>query len=235
MGLLDYFTTEGKIKRHASRVANRDSQPEDRDASIRWLSDEGSPKAIVGLLGRFEMTFSQGLKDAAEKEWVFQLLLAKGDDLEEPLRHHLRSCKQFHPPLRLLEQLRGADAATAAAFELLDGERNRSTFYPEKKKNLLVWLAERKHPEAVQRGTDFLGDFDEEVRYAALELIANQGTDSGAAPLLAALTRPGEDSNRLKHRICEVFAQRGWSVAGADLSGKLPIAFAVQDDHIVAR
>jgi HEAT repeat protein len=232
MGLFDYFTQEGKLKRHAARVTNRDAQPEDREASVRWLSDDGSPKALVALLGRFDMNLTQGLKDKSERDWVYQLLLGKGAALREPLDHHLKACKQFHLPLRLLEEIAGADAATAKALELLDAERSRSAFYPEKKKNLLVWLAERTHPTAIAQVTEFLSDFDEEVRYAAIEVMAKQGSDDARAPLLEALLRPGEDSGRVRHRICELFKARGWSVAGVDLGRALAPGFSVVDDRI---
>jgi hypothetical protein len=42
MGLFDLFTHEGRLKRHALRVANRDAQPEDREASWRWLAEDAS-------------------------------------------------------------------------------------------------------------------------------------------------------------------------------------------------
>ena len=38
MGLFDFFLSdEKKIAKHQRRLTNRDSQPEDREASARWL------------------------------------------------------------------------------------------------------------------------------------------------------------------------------------------------------
>ena len=32
----------GALKKHTRRIADRDAQPEDREASARWLYDNGS-------------------------------------------------------------------------------------------------------------------------------------------------------------------------------------------------
>lgn len=235
MGLFDFFTAEGKLKRHVRRVADRDVQAEDRDASARWLVDNGSEQAILGLLGRFDTNLSQQTKDAAEKEQIFQFLVSLGDKVVDPTREHIRRCKQFVLPLRLLEHFRGPAAANAAALELLEAERSRSAFYPEKKKNLLVWIAERADAAAAASALHFLADFDEDVRYAAAEVLMHHADPAHRLALLGMLVRPEEDSNRIKHRVCEFVRSRGWSADGVDLAGRLPAGFAVDGDRIVAR
>lgn len=235
MGLFDFFTAEGKLKRHARRAADRDIQAEDRDASIRWLAENGSEAAIRGLLGRFEVSLSQQIKDAAEKEYVYQLLVGLGAAVVPPLQEHLRSCKQFALPLRLLEHFEGAEAANGAARELLDAERARSAFYPEKKKHLLVWMAPRADARSAASAAHFLDDFDEDVRYAAAEVLMHHGAADVRALLVGGLARAEEDSNRLKHRVCDFLRGRGWTLDGVDLAGRLPPGFAVEGDRIVAR
>ena len=231
--ITDYFTAEGKFKRHVRRMKDRDTPPEDREVSFHFLADKGTPKAIMGLLSRFEMTLTQQLKDRNEKEYVFQLLVNLGDDVIEPLDYHLRKNKQFAYPLRLLEELTDAERAVAMVYDLLSQEAGKASFEPRKKKDLLVWLAERKHDGAIPAAVPFLEDFDEEVRYAAAEVIIAQHTDAGAEPLLGVLTRADEDSIRLKHRVCEVFRNRGWTTQGADLEGLLPTGFTTTNDRIV--
>jgi hypothetical protein len=234
MGLFDYFTKEGKFKRHVHRMRDRDAPPEDREASAQWLADDGSPRAIVGLLSRFEMNLTQQMKDRAEKEWIYQMLVNMGAKVIEPVQHHLRRNKQFAYPLRLLEEVSGLDAAVQICLELLKVEAERSTFEPELKRALLVWAAERRHPAITANVAPFLSDFDDEVRYAAAEAMLAQESDEARAPMLAVLANPKEDSIRLKHRLCEAFKARGWSVAGVSLAGVLPEAFTVHNDRIVS-
>jgi hypothetical protein len=233
MGLLDYFTKEGKLKRHVRRMSNRDTPPEDREVSAQWLAEERSPKAIYGLITRFDMTMSQQLKDRNEKQYVFDMLVHIGQPTVEPLQQWLRNCKHYAWPLRLLETLEGEEAVIQVVYERLAEEAGKSSFAPEKKKELLVWLTSRRHADALTNAAVFLHDFDEEVRYAAAEVVIGQ-QDDGAAPLLAAmLASKEEDSNRIKHRLCEVFRARRWPVGDVDLDGKLPPGFVVQDGFIV--
>lgn len=234
MGLFDFFTREGKLTRHARRMGDRDAQQEDREVSASWLYEDGSRQAIEGLLRRFEFSMTQQIKDQGEKERVYQLLKALGDDVVEPVKDWLRAGKEYAWPLRLLAELQGDQAAIDLVFELLDAERKKAGFHPERKRELLVWLAEHRHPEALGHAVPFLEDFDESVRVAATEVVVAQNDDAARAPLLARLADPEEESNRMKHRICEAFQARAWPVDDADLDGVLPPGFAVHGGRIVA-
>lgn len=233
MSLLDYFTKEGRLKRHCRRMADRDTPPEDRDASAYWLFEEGSPKAIMGLISRFDLSITQQIKDHNEKEFVYEMLVRKGDETIVPLEAWLRQCKQFAWPIKLLEQLKGEEAAIQMVYWLLDQEYAKDGFQPEKKKELLKWLTDRTHAGTFDSAVRFVTDFDEDVRYAAAEVLLAPGTDNAREPLLAALANRDDDSNRLKVRLCDAFRSRGWSVAGADLEGCLPPGYAVEGNRIV--
>lgn len=232
MGLFDFFTREGKMKRHVRRMSNRDTPPEDREVSAHWLSEEGSPQALYGLLTRFDLQISQGLKDKSEKELVFQLLLQHGGAVSEPLEQWFAKCKQYAWPLKLLERIEGEQAAVDKVLQLLEGEVGKASFDPSKKIDLLKWLIEHDDARITPLATRFLTDFDEGVRYVAVEAVLSQdGEDRDL--LWGVLTRPEEDSGRLMHRVCEVFAAKGWSVEADALQGRLPEAFAVQQGRLV--
>lgn len=236
MGLFDFMLSpEKKIAKHVRRLTNRDAQPEDREASAAWLADQGTPQALMGLLSRFDMKLDHQLKDQGEKDKLSALLVELGEATVEPTQAWLRQCKAVARPLALLERVRGEAAAIAAAFEILEIEREHGNdFKPQKKKAVLIWLAERKHPEAIERAAPFLDDFDEGVRYAAAEVVIAQRDEAGGEALLGRLTNAEEDSNRLRVRICEVFVQRRWpvgSLAGA-LEGSLPEGYRLYDGRI---
>ncbi len=233
MGLFDFFSKESKLKRNVAKMGNRNLQAEDREAAARWLVDQGSEEAIAGLLSRFEMNLTQQTKDQKEKEWVHGLLLGMGKPVEGPLRAHLQGCKQFALPLRLLGELAGEAAAKDVALELLEAERSVSQFRPDKKRDLMVWLVEHGDARAADAAAWFLGDFDEGVRYAAIETIARHTDGSHGDQLVAALARPEEDSGRVMHRLAEIIAKRGWSVAGHDLEGRIPAGFTRNGDRLV--
>ncbi|MCA9488282.1 MAG: HEAT repeat domain-containing protein [Myxococcales bacterium] len=232
MGLFDFWMNEDqKIAKQQRLLTDRNQQAEERDKAARWLVDNGSPKAIVALLTRFDIALENGLKDKAEKETMLALLASLGDALTRPLERHLEKCRHIALPLQLYVELKGEEAAVLKLFEVLDIERKKDDFKPEKKVDALVWLAERRHPQAIDATVPMLGDFDEGVRYAAAEVIVAQQDDAGREPLLGLLTNPEEDSNRLRTRLAEVFSQRRWAVPD-DLP--VPVGYAIREGRIVA-
>ena len=236
MGFFDMFLSEDKlIAKRARTVTDRDAQPEEREEAVHFLANKGTERAILGILSRFDISLDNGLKDTSEKEYTFDVLCSLGTRAVGPTEGFLKRCKQIAWPLRLYGALTNRDKMVDMAFELLDRERQRDDFKPAKKKALLVWLSEHRDARSIEAAAPFLGDFDEGVRYAALEVIAGQHDPAGREPLLGALCSADEDSNRVRLRIAEIFAQRGWSVAGGDpaILGGLQ-GFTVNADRLVA-
>jgi hypothetical protein len=229
-----FLKTDKRIQKQQRRITNRDAQPEDREAAARWLVEQGSGKALVALLSRFEMNLEHQINDKEEKEFVFALLASVGDPLFKPIRVHLKRCRQFALPIRLFQELKGLEATIEMVFELLQREFDKDDFKPDKKTNMLVWLTEHRHERAIEEVEKFLTDFDEVVRCSAVEVILAQEDAAGSLPLERALLRPDEDSNRLRVRLSEVFAQRRWPLNAPDEVAKaLSDGFAVRDGRVV--
>ena len=216
MGLFDIFTggsIEKQIEKHAKRIRKKDAQQEDRVASAHWLAEEGSFNSVYGLLGRFEMAYEHRMKDRAEKDLVAQLVEGLGPSAVDPIKTFLRRSPQFARPMALLETIAGRDVALAMIFELLALEAAKSELKPGKKRQLLIKLAEFQESEVAGKALPFLEDFDEGVRFAAVEvLIAQEETEQLRESLLSTLANPDEDSNRLRVRISEVAKSRRWAL-----------------------
>lgn len=234
--MLEWFmSTERRIQKHRRRITNRDAQPEDREMSARWLIDQGSPKALRAMLLRFDMSLPQQMQDQNERELMYQLVVGCGQDLVRPLKVHLKTCRQFAYPIRLFQEIEGQEQTLALVYELLKYEYNKDDLnHPEKKRHMLIWLAERDADGALEAAIPFLEDFDEGVRLAAVEVVSRQDSDGGKGPLEAAWINPNEDSNRLRVLIAEVFVKRGWEVSDPDaVAGVLPPGFEVRQGRVV--
>lgn len=236
MGIFDLFLSEEKkIKKHHRRLVDRDAQPEDREISARWLAENASPNALLALCARLDVKLENQLKDASEKELIYALLAEQGQKAIPSVIGWLKQCKAIATPLRLLEDLSGQRKAIEVVYELLAVEAERDDFKADRKKKLLVWLANITDEGAIEAALPFLDDFDEGVRYSAAEVLINQQDDAALAPLLERMNNPEEDSNRLRVRIAEVFATRRWTVDGAEgLADKLPEGYAIRDGRIVS-
>lgn len=222
MGIFDFLTGggESQLKRHAKRIGNLNSQAEDRLLSADWLAENGSEEAILGLLGRFTVTYEHRMKDTQEKDHVYRLLLEIGPKAAAPLRAWILVNSSFALPFNAYEHHAGPDAAIDLLVEVIG--RENDPFKTEKKRQAVLRLAEYADSRVVDGAAPCLQDFDEGVRYAAVEcLLKLEGhQDRVKDALLAALVRPEEESNRLRVRIAEQAQRRGWLLS-ADAAAAL--------------
>ncbi|MEZ4322645.1 MAG: HEAT repeat domain-containing protein [Myxococcota bacterium] len=237
MSFFDFFLSEEKkITKNRHRLTSRDAQAEDREAAARWLASNGSPKALLALLSRFDMKLEHQLNDKGEKEFVYGLLHGLGEAAVKPVRSWLKQCRQVSVPLKLHAELTDTESTIKLVYKLLAAELARDDFKPEKKNALLVWLAEHRHEGAIEAAAPFLDDFDENVRCTAVEVLLTQQDDAAAEILERRASNPDEDSNRLRHRVAEVFSSRGWPVVDGEAFGKaLPDGYSVVEGRVRAR
>ncbi len=234
MGIFDFFLggEAGQLKRHVKRLCNLNAQKEDRNASAYWLAENGSPEAILGLLNRFDMTYEHRMKDTEEKQQVYNLLLGLGPGVCEVVRKWVRTHKSFAHPLRLIDHFEGEDAAVEVLLDMLG--REVDPFKLEKKRQILIRLAEYRDPRIIERVPACLEDFDGEIRFAAAETLIAQESDAVRDDLARALANRQEESNRLRVRIATAFHQRGWSLGEHTeaIADNPPIGWRVTGDRI---
>lgn len=234
MGIFDFLTggKDGQLKRHAKRVKNLNAQAEDRQVSAHWLAEEGSEDAVLALLGRFEVNYEQRMKDAQEKDLVYSLLKGMGPSrVADPIQIWVRKNAAFARPLQLVEELQGPGSAVDLLLEMLG--REVDPFKPEKKRQILIKLADYRDARVTERVPACLHDFDEGIRYAAAEALLAQDNEPELIreELAKALANRQEESNRLRVRIAEAFHKRGW-VLGAHaeaVAERPPVGWSVTE------
>jgi hypothetical protein len=238
MGFLDiiFGSPAKQLDRQCKRVQNINAQPEDREAAALFLAEDGSEQAIYGLLGRFDVRIENAMKDRNEKAFVFELLVALGAPVLEPAILFSKRCKNIANPLRLIEALGGTEPLLATVLEMLDLEAEKEDFKPDRKRHLLVLLAEHRDERIAPSAARFLDDFDEGVRYAAAQAVIAQDNEQCREALIAALANPEEESNRLRVRIAEIVAQRHWALDPhvEDLGSNPPSGFQVKGRYLVS-
>ena len=234
MGFLDFLTggSDSQLKRHTKRAKNLNAQAEDREASLHWLAEEGSEQAILGLLGRFNVTYEHQMKDLNEKQLVFELLEGLGEKVCEPVKTWAKTAPQFARPLQLVQKFEGEESTVAFLIDMLEGEND--PFKPEKKRQILIRLAEYTDGRILPAITPCLRDFDEGIRYAAVEAALAQPDESVTAELAACIADDKEESNRLRVRIAEAFHQRGWSLGehGDAVAAEPPHGWTVSEGKL---
>jgi hypothetical protein len=248
MGLFDLLSKEGRarsaLERNAKKVLNKHVQHEDRFAAMEKLREDGSDEAIVALAKRFSYVYDKTILDEKEKAWVVDTLAGMGERAIGPLRRYAKEAETLSQLFMVLEKICDKAALLSIVDELLSREEPGYTRDPSRKIQILLFLQEWKgasDAEIAGRVAPYVADFDETVRFTAVESLdhhRDEGTGRGA--LLDALLRPEEESRRLKVRTAEALADAGWKVSdrkeqvSALLSSELP-EFGLSHDKLVKK
>jgi HEAT repeat protein len=238
------FSKEKSLQRTIEKATNKLAQQPDRWAALEKLKDDGSEEALVGMCRRFAITSMKGVEDEAEKLWVVETLVGKGPEALAPLVRYMKTAEQLAFPLKVLERIAPRDTVLEVVDQLLASEPPGYVRMPERRIDLLRWFAEWKpatDDEVVTRLTPYVTDFDENVRFTAIDGLASRDPAKIAPPLIAALIRPEEESMRIKRAIAEVLEKtkaplgdHAGAVA-AVLTGPLADAFKVEGGVIKKR
>lgn len=236
------FSKEKSLQRTIERATNKLAQQADRWGALEKLREDGSDDALHGLCKRWSVTSSNHVEDQQEKSWVVEVLTAKGLPALAPLRRYMKSALQLSHALAVLGAIAERGQVLEVADDILADEQPGYTRDPERRLDLIRWLAQWKDggPEVVTRLVPYLRDFDQNVRVAAADSVADADIAVTGEPLLAAFLRPEEESGRFRRRIAEILAthklplgERATTVA-LHLEG--PVAgFAVSGGVLVER
>ena len=163
---------------------------------------------------------------------MFELLEGLGEKVCDPVKTWAKTAPQFARPLQLVQKFEGEESTVAFLIDMLEGEND--PFKPEKKRQILIRLAEYTDGRILPAITPCLRDFDEGIRYAAVEAALAQPDESVTAELAACIADDKEESNRLRVRIAEAFHQRGWSLGehGEAVAAEPPHGWTVSDGKL---
>jgi hypothetical protein len=201
------FSKEKALEKTIAKATNKLSQQVDRWAALERLKEDGSEDALLGLCKRFGITSTKGVEDETEKNWVVDTLVGFGPRALAPLVRYMTKAEQLAFPLKVLERIAERDKVLEVADSLFASEPPGYVRMPERRIDLIRWFSEWKpatDDEIVSRLSPYVGDFDENSRFAAIDGMSGRDPAKIAPPLIAALIRPEEESGRIKRTIVEV-------------------------------
>ena len=238
------FSKDRALQRTIEKATNKLAQQPDRWGALEKLREEGTDDALYGLCKRWGVTSMKGVEDEQEKNWVVDVLIEKGDAVLPALVRYMKGADQLAFPLRVLERVADHAKQLAVVDEILASEIPGYVRMPDKRIDLLKWFTEHKgmsDDEVIPRVSPYVADFDENVRFVAIDGMAMRDPAKIAPPLIAALLRPEEESGRIKRTIVEVLEKaraplgdKAGAVA-ASLVGPIGEAFKVDAGVIKKR
>lgn len=210
-GLFGKKSEEDILKKFAEKAANKRIQAVDRWEAIQALSAHKTSESVAGLLPRFGFHVDPSITDEEEKEAAFNGIVGSGEVANAPVVAYLRKAETIAWPVKMLDRLISPDGVVSELINVLDTMDVDYERDPSRKIDVLTFLQERPDPRIVGAVARFLGDANETVRFSAVgALDAQEEAEEAREELLACLI--GEESVRIRNRILEAFAARGWDV-----------------------
>ena len=222
------------------KLVSKNYQHEDRMLAIETLSEMDTPEATKALFRRWDMSADKDREDRAEKEYLAQVLVAKGESMLPMLRKHNDRSLNVTWPIQVMRQVSDEYDVVTEILRVLAAESARlASFKPEKKVHLIRALRDQTDDRICPAVVPLLNDIDETVRYEAAGLIGssykgveitylgkdlicgtlklhndkNEASGTFVAPLVERLSSEDEDSARVRGAILEVLVEAGWRVS----------------------
>lgn len=246
MGLFDLFKSkksdsppsagDKNVARYARTAGDKRAQNYDRMEALEALSRIRTQEAAAGLLRRFTFHIDPSITDQEEKDVAFRGILACGEEAIEPIRAFSAKAEALTWPLKVLKELLPPERFCHEVVELLERFDTEYVRNVEPKVQLISELEHHASPEARRAAERFLEDVNESVRFVAVGSTFAQDDSESAGPLCEALI--AEESVRVKNRIAEGIATRGWLVPEACREGVarvLPNDWTLRSDGTIGR
>lgn len=222
-----------KVAGHAKVVADKRAQTYDRMESLQALAEMRTAESAAALLKRFSFSIDPSITDQEEKEVAFSGIVEAGrpgdlpkdekerekllaeaterrDKVVEATRAYCEKAEQLTWPLKVLRALLDDDDYRDELSDMLERFDTEYARNVEPKIQLLVALEEVPGEDSREVVEQFLEDVNETVRFHAAEATFAHGNAESAAALCKMLV--AEESVRVKNKVAEGFARRGWAV-----------------------
>src|SRR5689334_15064888 len=250
MGLFDIFKGKGKAEPHAAAAPSGDknvarlgkvagdkhAQNYDRIEAIESLARLGNGEAAAALLKRFTFHIDPSITDQEEKDAAARGIQAAGEAAIGPIRTFCAKAESLTWPLKLLKDLVPSDRYVQEVIQMLERFDTEYTRNIDPKAQLIAELEHYSQPAIRPAIERFLDDAGEGIRFVAVTTVFAQEDAASLPALVKALL--AEESLRVKMRIAEGLAARGWTVVAEDrdkVREALPAQFTLDAEGRVKR
>lgn len=202
--------TGRELGRLEKLVSNKMSQNYDRQEAIEELARMATAESAAILLKRFTWHMDPSITDQEEKEAAMRGIVAAGEAALEPIREFCRKAESLTWSLKVLREIVPKERYGEELLSVLDEFDTEYVRNPEPKVQLIAALEEFPTEDVRVAVEPFLQDMSEPVRFTSVTTLFAINDPSSVGTLVAALEQ--EESLRVKNRIAQGLAERGWEV-----------------------
>jgi HEAT repeats len=226
-----------KARKLKAKVVQKYGDPTARQKAISQLGELRTPEAVRSLMARFTVTVDPHTTDAEEKEHVFDLVKAFGQDAVAPVREFLQKNDAASSwALRILEAVMPEPELIGACVETLRAVGNEYTRDPEKKTVLVQYLAGKSDPRIAPALLPFLEDPSDDVKTAAITALGPLKYEPAREPLLRLVTA-GDSARRVQTAAIAALHQSEFGVQGfrEKIEAGLPEPYFVDKSGLIKK
>jgi HEAT repeat protein len=222
MGLFDLFKGKNKqvpepsqggdrnVARLGKVAADKHAQNYDRIEAIEGLARIQNGESAAALLKRFTFHIDPSITDQEEKDAALRGILAAGESAIPPIRTFCARAESLTWPLKILKDLVPSDRYVEEVIRLLERFDTEYTRNTDPKQQLISELEHYTIPAIRPAVERFLEDASDDVRFVSVATVFAQEDAASTGPLARSLVQ--EESIRVKNRVVEGLAARGWSI-----------------------
>ncbi len=221
MGIFDFLkgksappppggSLDKKVAGHAKVAGDKRAQTYDRIEALQALAAMKTVDAARALLKRFTFAIDPSITDQEEKEVAYEGVIAAGKDAVPALREFCAKAEVLTWPLKILRELLDDDEYRAEVIQLLERFDTEYTRNIEPKLQTIMALEEVVAEDVRAAVEPFLEDQNETIRFHAAHTTLLQENEASVGPIAKMLA--AEESVRVKNKVAEGLAQRGWKI-----------------------
>jgi hypothetical protein len=224
MGLFDLFRGKTKVSdapgaspsvdKNLARIArfagDKHAQNYDRLEALEALARIPTAESAAGLLRRFSFYIDPSSTDQEEKDVATRGILNAGEAAIEPIRAYCLKAESLTWPLKILKELVPTDRYRQELLQMLERFDTEYARNVDPKQQLIAELEHYHTPEVRLAVERFMEDVNEVIRFVAVTTVFAQEDGASVEPLVKTLV--SEESVRVKNRISEGLASRGWAI-----------------------
>jgi len=221
MSLKEFLNDRRKMKavrrldKLTRRLCEKYGQNSERYAAADELAEINTEDALYGLLQRFNIQTPQIIEDEEEKQYIFELILQRGEIAVPAIHRYIKEKENLAFPLQLLTRIAGAQKTKHFLLEMLRDYMPEYDRVPEKKIDIIQALGEFKDQEIVDSLLPFLQDPQDDVVISAIDIVSKyKEHEDQIRTLLLELFVDDEEKPRIKRHILETMKELHWKVAG---------------------
>ncbi len=237
--MFDFFRRNQPTPKQIAKAVKKLTEPAGEEGprveAAERLLDWGTPEALFGLVRRFTISSKVITQDIEEKRLIVRMLVGQGDAAVAPILQFMKTHQQVDWPVRALSQIVPRAELVRHLIEIIETVALSEFAAAEHRVGLIRAVHDYVTPDMEELLAGFLDDSDDDVRIVAIEALGEVG-ESVRENLLQAFLDT-DDRPRIRIRIAELFADRGWAVKGfrPKIEESLPDGFGLNSKGVIRR